>query len=99
MPHTLKVTIDPDRCVGYGRCAAIAPGTFVIEQDTNKAELDDEGFQQATSHSIFAAARACPTQAIVVEQFGRRMYPQVIAPMPADIQRQLREAAEDAGTE
>jgi ferredoxin len=87
--HTLKVTIDPDRCVGYGRCAAVSPGLFMIDEDTGKAYYDEQEIESATPKSIFAAARACPTQAISVEQFGRRVFPQILTPMPADIQRQL----------
>lgn len=81
-PHHLKVTIDPARCVTYGRCAAVAPGIFMIDEDTNKAYFEEEDIQGATPQQIFAAARACPTAAIQIEQFGRRVYPQVLTPMP-----------------
>ena len=29
MANNLRVHIDPDRCVGYGRCAAVATGVFM----------------------------------------------------------------------
>ena len=80
--HNLKVTIDPNRCVTYGRCAAVAPGVFMIDEDTNKAYFEDEDLERASAQTIFAAARACPTAAIQVAQFGRRIYPQVLPPMP-----------------
>lgn len=86
---TLKVTIDPDRCVGYGRCAAIASGVFMIDEDTTKAYFDEDEIQRTPPKTVFAAARSCPTQAIVIEQFGRRIYPQVITPMPAEIARRV----------
>lgn len=89
---TLKVSIDPTRCVGYGRCAAISPGIFMIDEDTTKAYFDEEGIERASPQQIFAAARACPTQAISVEQFGRRVYPQILAPMASEIARRLAEA-------
>lgn len=79
--HYLKVTIDPRRCVTYGRCAAVAPGVFMIDEDTNKAYFDENEIESTTAQKIFAAARACPTQAVQVEQFGRRVYPQVLTPM------------------
>jgi len=94
MAHNLKVTIDPARCVANGRCTMVATGLFMIEQDTNTAYFDEDALPDALPKTIFAAARACPTQAIVVEQFGRRVYPQVLAPMPAEIQRRLREMGE-----
>ena len=96
MTKNLTVIVDPDRCVGNGRCAALAPGLFMIDEDTGKAYYEERDLAMAEPRTVFAAARACPTQAILVEQFGRRLYPQVLTPMPADIQRQLREAAEQA---
>jgi ferredoxin len=91
---TLKVRIDPDRCVGYGRCAAVSEGVYLIDDETGKAYIEEAELDRATPRAIFAGARACPTQAITVEQFGRRIYPQILPPMPAEIQRQLREIAE-----
>lgn len=90
MPNNLRVTIDPARCVGYGRCASIATGVFMIDADTAKAYADDDVVGDAPAAIVFAAARACPTQAISIEQFGNRIYPRVIEPMPADIQQQLQ---------
>lgn len=81
--HHLKVTIDPSRCVTYGRCAAVAPGVFMIDQDTNKAYFEEDEIEDVSAQTIFAAARACPTGAIAVEQYGRRVYPQVLTPMPS----------------
>ena len=91
---TIHVRIDPDRCVGNGRCAALASGLFMIDEDTNKAYFDPETLAVTQPKIVFAAARGCPTQAIIIEQFGRRLYPQVLTPMPAEIQRQLRDVAE-----
>jgi ferredoxin len=94
---TLHVTIDPDRCVGYGRCAAVSPGVFMIDEDTGKAYYDEEEILSTTPKSIFAAARSCPTQAIVVEQFGRRVFPQILAPMASEVARKLAEVPDDEG--
>lgn len=93
--NTLNVRIDPDRCVGYGRCAAVAPGVFMIDEDTNKAYFEEDEIGDATPKTIFTAARSCPTQAIIIEQFGHRIYPQILEPMPGEIARQLNEANED----
>ena len=30
---------------------------------------------------LFAGARACPTQAIIIEQYGRRVFPTILTPM------------------
>lgn len=95
MANNLRVVIDPDRCVGYGRCAAVATGVFMIDEDTNKAYFDEDAVAESAPATVFSAARACPTQAIIVEQFGRRIYPQVLAPLPAEIQRKLQAAEGD----
>jgi ferredoxin len=90
----LKVTIDPDRCVGYGRCAAVGAGVFMIDEDTTKAYFDEDEIERTPPKTIFAAARSCPTQAIIIEQFGRRIYPQTLPPMPAEFARKLAEVPE-----
>jgi ferredoxin len=94
--HNLKVTIDPARCVGYGRCATVSEGVFQIDAELGKAFFEQHDIDEAAPKTIFAAARACPTQAIMVEQLGRRLYPQILEPMPSEIARQLREAAQAA---
>lgn len=93
--HHLKVTIDPSRCVTYGRCAAVAPGVFMIDEDTNKAFFEEEDIERTSAQTIFAAARACPTAAIHIEQFGRRVYPQILTPMPGE--REYPPQDEDEG--
>jgi hypothetical protein len=63
----------------------------MIDEDTNKAYFDEEEIEFVKPKVIFDAARACPTQAITVEQFGRRVYPQILAPMASEIARQMAE--------
>lgn len=75
----LTVKIDPDRCIGMAKCTTVAPGYYVIDQETNKAVL--ENFEEATVEQLFAGARVCPTQAISIEQYGRRVFPQIIPAM------------------
>lgn len=94
--NTLRVRIDPDRCVGFGRCAVLAPGIITIDEDTTKAVYDEGEGETADPKQLFAAARSCPTQAISIEQFGRRLYPQILEPMPAEIARKLDEAMDAA---
>lgn len=75
----LNVIIDPNRCIANAKCTTVAPGIFVIDDETGVAVLADE--ENATVEQLFAAARICPTQAIIIEQYGRRMYPQILSPM------------------
>jgi ferredoxin len=76
--HT-RVHIDPRRCIANARCTAAAPGIFMLDEETGVAVI--ENADEATIEQLFAGARACPTQAIIIEQFGRRVYPTILAPM------------------
>lgn len=82
----VKVWVDPSRCVANARCTYAAPGVFVLQEDTRVAEIENE--DTATIEQFFAAAKVCPTQAIIIEQFGRRVFPRIMPPMfgakPAD---------------
>lgn len=79
----LKVTIDPRRCIANAKCTTAAPGIYVLDEETGVAVLED--FEHATVQQLFAGARACPTQAIIIEQFGHRVFPQILTPMWGDI--------------
>lgn len=79
----LRVSVDPHRCIAIGKCTAAAPGIYVIDEETGKAVLED--FEGATIEQLFAGARACPTQAIQIEQYGRRVFPQILPPMWGDV--------------
>ena len=75
----LRVYVDPKRCIANGKCTAAAPGIYVLDEETGVAEIADE--EGATVEQLFAGARACPTQAIIIEQFGRRIFPRILTPM------------------
>jgi ferredoxin len=78
-PAGLHVWVDPNRCIANAKCTTVSPGLFVMDEETGIAVIeDDEG---ATAEQFFAAARICPTQAIIIEQFGRRVYPRILTPM------------------
>lgn len=75
----LRVYVDPKRCIANAKCTTAAPGVFVLDEETGIAVLVNE--EEATVEQLFAGARACPTQAIIIEQFGRRIYPRILTPM------------------
>jgi ferredoxin len=75
----LRVWIDPRRCIANAKCTTAAPGIYVLDEETGVATLENE--EDATVEQLFAGARACPTQAIIIEQFGRRVFPQILTPM------------------
>ena len=74
----LRVYVDPKRCIANAKCTT-APGIFVLDEETGIAVIENE--DQATVEQLFAGARACPTQAIIIEQYGRRIYPRILTPM------------------
>lgn len=94
-----KVKLDVRRCVGNGKCTTAAPGIYVLDQETGILTVEDG--DRGTIEQYFAGARACPTQAISIEQYGRRVFPLILTPMfgdkeEADVES---EQAEDAAQE
>lgn len=75
----IEVWVDPNRCIANAKCTTVAPGMFILDDETGIAVLADE--ENATVEQLFAAARICPTQAIIIEQYGRRVFPQILTPM------------------
>lgn len=76
--HT-RVYIDPNRCIANAKCTTAAPGIYSLDEESGTAVMLNP--DDATIEQLFAGARACPTQAIIIEQFGRRVYPTILAPM------------------
>lgn len=68
------ISIDLQRCIGQGTCAALAGHTFYHNLEENIAEvIDPHGDEDAL---ILEAARACPTQAIYLDSpDGRPIWP------------------------
>jgi ferredoxin len=60
---TARVRIDPERCVGSGDCAFVAPEAFEVDDETGQARLLP-GAAEADDALLERAAHACPTQAI-----------------------------------
>ena len=78
----LRIFVDPKRCIANAKCTTAAPGVFVLDEETGIAVIENE--DQATVAQFFAAARVCPTQAIIIEQYGRRVFPRILPPMWGD---------------
>jgi ferredoxin len=76
---TTRVYIDPKRCIANAKCTTAAPGVYILDEETGVAVIANP--DDATVEQLFAGARACPTQAIIIEQLGRRVYPTILTPM------------------
>lgn len=74
-----RVYIDPNRCIANAKCTTAAPGIYVLDEETGVAVIENP--DDATIEQLFAGARACPTQAIIIEQFGKRVFPTILPPM------------------
>lgn len=59
----LRISIDPDRCMGSGSCSFHAPATFDVGEDDVAVVLDPAG---DPPDAVRRAADGCPTQAITV---------------------------------
>lgn len=58
------VLVDPSACLGDGLCTDLAPQTFEIDEDENRARVREGDLDEP--EVILAAARMCPTGAIRV---------------------------------
>ena len=66
---TLRVRVDRHKCIGAGNCITIAPTAFDwLRGDLGKAEVVDP--ESVDDELLRAAAFACPTGAVVVEQIA-----------------------------
>ena len=59
----MKISVDQQKCIGCGACAATAPDIFEMGDD-NKAHVKVE---ETNSSSAKIAAEACPVEAIKIE--------------------------------
>src|SRR4030095_7892201 len=68
-PVVLRARVDRPRCIGAGNCITIAPTAF----DWHHGDFGKAGVVDAASvdeEELREAALACPTQAVVVEEFA-----------------------------
>jgi ferredoxin len=63
----LRITVDPDRCVGSAYCQRIAPATFDLGDDGIAFVLDADaaGTDDAAARE---AETACPAMAIAIAE-------------------------------
>jgi ferredoxin len=59
----VKVTIDPDLCIGSGECVRVAPDAFRIDESRGVSIPQGPAASLAGS-LLFEVVRGCPTGAI-----------------------------------
>ena len=62
----MKVSVDPDLCVGHGRCYALAPDVFGAD-DYGHAEVLLPTVDGALADQARMGAENCPERAITLE--------------------------------
>lgn len=65
----MKPTIDPGLCIGDGICEDICPEVFELREDGLAYVIDDEPAESLWA-KVEEATRECPTDAIVLEEYG-----------------------------
>ncbi|MFD0364722.1 ferredoxin [Nocardia sp. GCM10030253] len=59
----MKVSIDTDRCRGFGVCVSLCPEVFVLT-DYGYSEVAVEEVPPGLEEAVAEAAEACPERAI-----------------------------------
>jgi ferredoxin len=63
----MKVIVDPDVCVGTGSCQSICPEVFEVGA-RGVAEVKLDAIPAELEESCREAAKACPVEAIKIEE-------------------------------
>jgi ferredoxin len=64
--RVVTVVVDPARCQGHGRCAAVAPDVFTLDDDTGHCAITELTIPAALADQAQLAADNCPERAITV---------------------------------
>jgi ferredoxin len=62
----VRITVDPDRCVGSAYCQRIAPATFDLGDDGIAVVLDTDVAGAGAAAAVREAEAACPAVAISI---------------------------------
>jgi ferredoxin len=63
----MKVRVDPDLCVGHGRCYALAPAVFDTD-DYGHCFIENEDVPAELAEQARIGEQNCPEHAITVEE-------------------------------
>jgi ferredoxin len=69
----VQIEVTKRKCQAYGKCAATAPGVFVLGADRKVEVVDPAG---APDTAILEAAKGCPYRVITVhDDAGQQLFP------------------------
>lgn len=74
MARKLKITVNPNVCVGNAMCETYATHTFALNDDRQSSVINSEGDPEEL---VLEAAVNCPVSAITVEDAdtGEQLFP------------------------
>jgi ferredoxin len=64
----MRLEIDPNACVGHGRCYAEAPHSINADDEGRGVVLEAD-VPDPWHDEVRMAARSCPEQAVVLDEF------------------------------
>ena len=70
----MTVTVDRNLCIGAASCVAVAPKTFILDNEAKAIIL--ESAQEELPETIIDSAKACPVLAIILhDENGKQIFP------------------------
>ena len=64
----MKVSVDPEKCCGYGECVATAPLLFQIGENGRAHLVPGDELDGSDAELAREAGYSCPVEAIVVAE-------------------------------
>lgn len=73
-----KIVYDRNKCIGAASCSALAPMTFIMDEE-NKAIFNQDSEEFDKDDDILAGAQSCPVFAIKIYDkiSGELIFPEV----------------------
>ena len=62
----MRVSVDPDGCMGHGMCQALAPEVYEINEISGVNEMGDFEADPGLEAAVARGAAACPERAIAI---------------------------------
>ena len=70
----LTVSVDRDLCIGAASCVAVAPKTFVMDDEAKAIFLPTA--KDDSEQTVIDAAKACPVAAVIIkDEEGKQVFP------------------------